>query len=421
MVKFLKLKVKSFFPALKNKNYRLYFLGQSISNIGSWIQVVAQGWLVLQLSQSAFWVGFIAALGSLPVMFFSLFGGVIVDRFPKKIIIYITQASAMVLAFTLGISYVLKIISLPEIAIIAFLSGIVNAIDVPARQSYVYDMVGPQDLHSAISLNSAIFNSARIIGPACAGIIIALLGLSGAFMINGLSFLAVIAALYFIHTQETVHNKKLHPLEAIKQGFIYSYQHSVIKTLFMITIITSIFGWSYSAIMPVVAQNVYHQNAAGLGYLFTAIGFGAITTVIVTAVFSKKISKLKFIFIGNVIISIALILFSFTQTVYGAYPVLFLLGFGMLMQMTTINTVIQTLVNPKYRGRIMGIYALCNMGLFPLGSLQIGYLTEHFGALLAIRFAGLMMVGAGILLFIYRKKLSQAYVKHSATAYDIIT
>src|SRR3989338_469332 len=183
-------RIKTAFPALKYKNYRLYFVGQLVSFIGSWLQNVAQGWLVWQLSQSAFWVGTIAALNHIPILLFALFGGVIVDRVNRKKLIMLTQIAFMLLAFILGILTITKTVTIWHIALISFLTGIVVALDNPARQSFVVDIVGKEDLHSAVALNSSVFNGARIIGPAAAGVLIAIVGTGGAFIINGVSFLA---------------------------------------------------------------------------------------------------------------------------------------------------------------------------------------------------------------------------------------
>ena len=188
-------RLKSAIPAFQNRNYKLYFFGQLISLTGTWLQVVAQGWLVLKLTNSAYYLGLIAALSTLPSLFLTMFGGVIVDQFPKRRILILTQTSSMILAFVLGFLTVFKIITVWEIGIIAFLLGVVNAIDAPARQSFVPEIVNKEQLASAIALNSSMFNAARVIGPSLAGILIALIGTGGAFIVNGVSYIAVIIAL----------------------------------------------------------------------------------------------------------------------------------------------------------------------------------------------------------------------------------
>src|SRR6185437_7149335 len=240
------------FPALQNKNYRLYFGGQLISLIGTWLQIVAQGWLVLQLTNSAFLIGLITALSTLPTLFLTLFGGVIVDQFPKKIILLFTQSAAMVLAFILGVLTVLNVITVWEIGLIAFLLGSVNAIDSPARQAFVSEMVDKEQLPSAIALNSGIFNAARVIGPSVAGLLIALIGTGGAFIVNGISYIAVIIALVIMRTSSNPVRKKINAIKAIREGLKYSFSHPIIRTLILFTGVSSIFGWSYTTVMPVI-------------------------------------------------------------------------------------------------------------------------------------------------------------------------
>ncbi len=209
-------KITSFFPALRNKNYQLYFMGQLVSLIGTWLQIVAQGWLVLELTNSVFLIGLVAAVSTLPTLLFSLFGGVIVDRFNKQKIITFTQTASMLLALVLGLLTVFKIINVWQIMILAFLLGVVNAVDMPARQAFVVEMVGKSDLASAIALNSGIFNGARVIGPSIAGILIGLVGTGGAFILNAASYLAVILALFYIKAKAIVHKNHPHPMLAIK-------------------------------------------------------------------------------------------------------------------------------------------------------------------------------------------------------------
>ena len=231
------------FPALQNKNYRIYIFGQFISVIGTWLQIVAQGWLVLQLSNSAFLIGLVAALATAPSLLFSLFGGVIVDRFPKKKVLFFTQSSSMVLALTLGILTLLNLATIPLICIMAFLMGTVNAVDAPARQAFVSELVNKEQLPSAIALNSGIFNAGRVVGPGLAGLLIALVGTGGAFISNGISYIAVIIALFFLNLPTSAPSLNTNPLQAIKNGVQYSFSHPAIRPLLLFTGMTSIFGW----------------------------------------------------------------------------------------------------------------------------------------------------------------------------------
>ncbi len=395
-------KIFSVFPALQRKNYRLYFSGQAISLIGTWMQIVAQGWLVLQLTNSAFFVGLVAAAASLPALLFSLFGGVIVDRFNKKKILFFTQISSMILAFILGILTVLNLINIYEIMALSFLLGTVNAVDLPARQSLVIELVGKKYLTSAIALNSGIYNAARIVGPAIAGFLIVISGTGGAFIINAISYIAVIIALIFIKPSYNRQEIHPHPLKAIKEGILYAARHNIIRTLLLLTAVTSIFGWSYTTIMPVVAKDVFGQGAQGLGYLYAFSGAGALTASFLVSAFSHKINPMAAIFGGNLLFIISILAFTFTKTLLSSFPFLFLTGLGLVLQFSSINSTIQHLVENKLRGRVMSLYVLMFMGLFPIGNLQIGYLSQHFGTLFSIRFGALIVFISSLIIFITR-------------------
>lgn len=400
------------FPALQNKNYRIYIFGQFVSVIGTWLQIVAQGWLVLQLSNSAFLIGLVAALATFPSLLFSLFGGVIVDRIAKKKILFITQGSSMVLALTLGIITITGLVTIPIICVIAFLMGTVNAVDAPARQAFVSQLVTKDQLASAIALNSAIFNSGRVIGPSLAGILIVLTGSGGAFVINGFSYLAVIIALLFMKINEVITINNLKPLQAIKEGIKYSFAHPIIRTLLLLTGLISIFGWSYSTIMPVIAREVFHAGASGLGYLYTATGLGSLFATYLVGAYSKRISSIVFIIGGNSVFCLSLIIFVNTSSLPFALFLLFFTGLGLLCQSATMNTIIQGIVKNEFRGRVMSLYILMFLGLAPIGNFEIGWLTEWIGISAAITINCCIVLAGGIALFYYRKTIIEAYANY---------
>jgi MFS family permease len=398
-------KLFSFFPAFEIPNYRLYFGGQLVSVIGTWLQVVAQGWLVLQMTHSALMVGLVAALANVPSFFFSLFGGVIVDRFPKKHIVLFTQTSSMLLAFMLGILTILNMITVFEIGLLAFLLGVVNAIDWPARQSFVPEFVGKERIASAIAINSGIYNSARVVGPAVAGILIVLIGTGGAFILNGLSYIAVIIALIAMKVELYVPKEKLHPVLAIKEGLVYTFNHSTIRALLIFVGISSIFAWSYTTVLPVITQYTFHLGATGLGYLYVAVGLGAVLATIVVSAFSHKISQVIRIFGGNTLFAVSIFLFTLTHNFPMALLFLFLAGFGLLFQFATMNATIQMLAPKELRGRVISVYALMFIGLAPIGSFEVGFLSDKFGTAPAIQLGALIVFIFGTVLFINRKKL----------------
>ncbi len=399
-------KIMAAFPALKSRNYQLYFAGQLISLTGTWLQIVAEGWLVFTLTNSAFFVGLDAAMATLPTLLFSLFGGVIVDRYPKKKILFFTQSSAMVLALILGMLTVLKIVNVWEVITLSFLLGMVNAVDSPARQAYVVELVEDKStLSSAIALNSGMFNAARVIGPTIAGILIAITGTGMAFILNGISYIAVIIALVFINTAETIMQHDLNPLQAIKEGVVYTLNHPTIRLLLILSGIVSIFGWSYSTLMPVIATQIFHFGATGLGYLYAAGGFGALLGTFLISAFSHKIRPSIYIVGGNFLFIIGLLLFTFTSHPILAAITLFFTGLGLVSQFSMTNSTIQHSVEDKMRGRVMSLYTLVFIGFGPFGNLEIGYMAEHFGTEFAIRLNVIVVLVFAIYLWFNRKKI----------------
>jgi MFS family permease len=409
-------KLAALFPALTNRNYQLFFAGQLVSLSGTWLQVVAQGWLVFELTDSAFLVGVIAALATIPSLLFTLFGGVIVDRYPKKTVLIYTQATAMILAFILGILTALNVITIREIGGLAFLLGCVNAVDAPARQAFVVEMVGKDMLPSAISLNSGIFSAARVVGPGVAGILITIVGAGGAFVVNAFSYIAVILALMAMNVEPFVPKKHLHPLKAIKEGLTFSFTHPVIRVLLIFVGVFSVFGWSYTTIMPVIAKQIFHVGPMGLTYLYVAFGLGAVVAILVASLLSKKVSSFTFIIGGNTLFAVSLILFTYTLNFRLALGLLFLSGIGLILQFSMMNTTIQNMVPDEARGRVMSIYVLMFLGLSPFGSFEIGWLSEKAGTAIALRVGAIIVFLFGALVLISRKKIEIAYLRYREEA-----
>lgn len=412
-------KVFELFPAFQNKNYRLYFTGQLISLVGTWLQIVAESWLVLTLTNSAFLIGMVAACATLPTLIFSLFGGVIVDRFSKRKIIMAAQVAAMILATIYGILILTNVITIWEIMVLAFLLGCVNAIDWPARQAYTIEIVGKKDLTSAIALNAGIFNGARVIGPSIAGLLIVFIGTGGAFLVNAVSYLAAIVALYLMNVTEVKHGSPIHPLKAIKQGISYSYSHPQIRYLLFFTAVVSIFGWSYSTVMPYIAKNTLFVGAAGLGYLYAAVGVGALISTVLVSAYGKRVSDYVFIVGGIILFGLSIIGFSYSRTVLMAFPFLIISGVGLLACFSTVNAALQHAVADKLRGRVMSIYILVFVGLFPLGNFEVGLLSEHFGAANAIRIGAVIVIISGVLYFIARHKINKQQKKYESAHEDV--
>lgn len=413
-----KIKLYHFFPALASSNYRYYFIGQLVSLAGTWLQLVAEGWLVLQMTHSALWVGIIAAIGNVPVLLLSLFAGVIVDRVDRKKLLFMTQVSSMILALILGFLTIMKMINLFELSLLAFLLGVINTIDMPARQAFMTEISEKEQLPSVIALNSSMFNGARVLGPSIAGALIALWGPGGAFTVNGISYLAAILALIAIKPQRKLKMINTSPLRAIKDGIVYVKNHPIIKALMIYAAVLSVFGWAYTTILPVIVKTVYLKDAAVLGFLYAASGLGAVLGAITLSVFSRKISASRFIFGGSLIFIISLFLFTFANSLNLAYFFMFFTGYGLVMIFSTITTTIQQLTNDSYRGRVMSIYTLAFLGLAPLGSLQIGIIANYFSPQKAIQSGVVIVMLSGLILFKKRHAIRKKYRAMSTSTYQ---
>lgn len=378
-----------------------------MSLVGTWLQIVAEGWLVLTLTNSVFLIGLVAACATFPTLFLSLFGGVVVDRFSKKKILLITQIASMILAFIYGILTVFHLINIWEIMVLAFLLGSVSALDFPARQSFTVQLVERKHLTSAIALNSGMFNGARIIGPGLAGILIALFGPGGAFLINAASYISGIVSTNLIDIHEEKKDSHAHPIQAVKEGLSYTFSHPTIRALILFTAIISIFGWSYGTILPYIAKNTLHINAAGLGYLYAISGLGALLSTFLISAFGKKISSTRLIVGGTVLFALSIFGFTLASNFWMATPFLFLSGVGLLSCFATINTTLQHAVEDKFRGRVLSIYILAFVGLFPVGNFQIGWMSAHIGPANAIRLGATIILGACVLYYLSRNKRAQ--------------
>ncbi|NTV92688.1 MAG: MFS transporter [Chlorobiaceae bacterium] len=407
----LKERVLSAFPAFRSRNFRLYFIGQIVSMVGTWLQMVAQGWLVLEMTGSAFWVGVAAAASSLPTLFLSLIGGVIVDRYNRKTILLWTQSASMVLALVLGIITLTGTVTLAVILVLAFLLGCVAAVATPAIQAFLSEMVDRDQLHSAVALNAAIFNASRVIGPAIAGLMIAWIGTGGAFIANGLSYFAVIGALLAITITTPRKKPAVHqpPLQSIRDGIVYTWEHPVIRTIVLFVSVVSIFGWSFMSMLPVVAKQTYGLGSDGMGYLFSAFGLGSLSGTVVVSMSSGKIRSSAMVIGGILVFSLALTAFTFASDERVAMAFLFIAGIGMLSAFATMTATVQRLVEDSYRGRVMSIYLMVLMGFMPLGNLQVGFLSEQFGTAIAIRIGSIVVLLATVFLFSYRKEIQSAW------------
>jgi len=379
--------LSSTFTSLRHPNFRLFFVGQFISFIGVWMQSVAQSWLVYELTHSRLLLGLVSALASLPILAFSLYGGTLADRIDKRKLLLSTQSSAMVMAWLLGILVAFDWIRIWHIFLLATLLGLDTAIDTPTRQSFIFEMVGKEDLTNAIALNSTIFNASRVIGPALAGLLISAVGLSSCFFLNGLTYVAILAALFSMRFE--VRDRRPKSKSSVREGLSevvrYASLHPPIRSLLLLLGIISIFALQYVVMMPVFAKDILGGGPKTLGALMTAIGVGALSGALNLASYGNRRGRTIILLLGAIFFLISLFLFTFSTSLYLSLFLLVLVGFFMITFLATANTLLQITVSNELRGRIMGFFVMALLGMVPLGSLQLGFLAQHLGAPWAIR------------------------------------
>jgi MFS family permease len=392
------------FRALYHRNYCLFFGGQGISLIGTWMQQIAMSWLVYRMTNSAFLLGLIGFSSQICSFFFSPFAGVLSDRWNRHHILVATQSLALVQAFILASLTLMGTIAVHHIIILSLFLGFVNAFDMPTRQAFVVDMVEKrEDLGNAIALNSFLFNGARLVGPSIAGILISILGEGLCFFLNGLSFLAVIIALLSMKMPSNKKEpEKTQIFQGVKEGFIYAFGFLPIRSIILFLGWMSLVGTANTTLMPVFAKDILRGDSQTYGFLMAAIGVGAIIGAIFLASRRSVLGLGRIIAIASGIFGIGLISFSLSQTLWLSMFLLLLTGFGMMVHMASSNTILQTMVEDDKRGRVMSLYAMAFMGMAPFGSLVGGSLAGMIGAPTT-----LIIGGATCLLvsFLFMKKL----------------
>ena len=375
----------SLFAAMRHRNFQLYFGGQLVSNIGTWMQIIAQSWVVYQIGRSELTLGLVAFASAIPVLVVSPWGGVIVDRVSRRNLLIFTQSGAMLLAFILAALMFKNIVQEWHVVVLAALLGVVNAFDAPARQAFVPEMVGKEDLPNAIALNSMMFNSARVIGPAVAGLVLAAVGAAWCFTLNGISFFAVLVGLLLMKlpAREKIQHANS-PWQQLKSGLKYTAGHREISSLILLSLVFSIFGISYATILPAFVEKTLHQGALTYGWINTATGFGALTSAFLMAHRTSHGLRGRLLVLANIAFPLILIAFSFTSIFTLSIVFAYGLGMGFMIQFTTINTLLQTRVEDAFRGRVMGLYTITFFGFAPFGNLLIGFLGEKLGLAIAM-------------------------------------
>lgn len=373
------------FSSFAQRNYRLFWSGNLISLIGSWMQTTALGWLVYRITRSPLLLGLSGFFSSIPVLLVSPIGGAIVDRMDKRKLLILTQSSAMILAFVLAGLTGFKLVTVTHIFIIAFLGGLVAAFDAPARQSFTVDLVGKENLMNGIALNSLGFNTARIIGPAIAGLSLAYIGEAGCFFMNGLSFLAVIVALLMISgTNSVVNTPDPSFLEELKDGFNYLRRQPIIYTIITLVGVSHLFSLSYATLLPIFAKEILHRDAPALGALMSSVGVGAIIGALLTASLGNYPRKGLLLLSAAIVSSVFLIVFGASKWFWLSIISLAIVGFCNVVYLATSNTIIQTIVPDELRGRVISIYTLICLGFLPFGNLILGATAKLLGAPLAV-------------------------------------
>ena len=369
------------FRALKHRNFQLFMVGQLISLIGTWMQTTAQQWLVYRLTGSVALLGVFGFANQVPMLLLAWMGGYVGDRYNRHRGVIVTQACSMVLAFLLAALTLTRVIHVWHLIVIAFLVGIVNAFDVPIRQAFFVHMVGKEDLPNAIALNSSIFNGARVIGPAVAGFTIVLVGEGWCFFLNGVSFIAVLAALLLMRIERSERQRSEEsPVRSFIQGFRFAMSDVPIRSALVLLSVLSLFGLQYGVFLPIYAKDILHGGAKALGLLMSAAGVGAVLGALQFAARTQYKGLARWIATTCTACGIALMVMAAARTFWLCATVLFVVGFAATSQMAATNTIIQQRVPDEMRSRLMAVYATMFMGVQPIGALIAGGVAKHLGA-----------------------------------------
>lgn len=398
-------KIKLTFRALRHRNYKLFFSGQCISLTGTWIQQVAISWLVYSLTKSPLLMGVIMFASSIPSLFFSPLAGVLVDRVNKYRAIILLQFLFMLEAFVIAILTLSGVIQVWHIVILSILMGITNAFDMPLRQAFVVQLIeASEDLGNAISLNSSSFNLARLIGPAIAGVLIASFGEGICFLINALSYIAVIAALFAMRLKALPINKKIHVsvFEEFSEGIKYAYASLPMRNILIFLSMVSLIGMAFPVLLPIFAKEILSGGPQTFGFLMSASGVGALIGALYLAGRKTASGLEKWIYISSLVFGFGLVALAFVVKVWIALALLFFIGVGMVIMIAACNTMLQNLVDDDKRGRIMSLYTMAFMGTAPIGTLCGGAIADKIGVPHTFLLAGLTMLIAS---FIFSTKL----------------
>jgi MFS family permease len=396
--------LKTVFRALAHRNYRLFFGGQSISLIGTWMQLIAMNWLVYRLTHSALLLGVVGFTSRIPTFVIAPFGGVLADRWNRHRMLVVTQILSMIQALMFAVLVLTGLIEVWHVVILSLFLGFINALDIPIRQSFVVEMIEKrEDLGNAIALNSSMVNGARLLGPSIAGMLIATLGEGLCFLINGLSFIAVIWALLAMKiTPQKKERQRSQFIHGLKEGFSYAFGFIPIRSLLLLLALVSLMGMPYAVLMPIFAEKILKGGPQALGFLLAAAGVGALAGTLYLASRKTVLGLGRIVVIATGIFGVGLIAFSLSRLLWLSLIFMVLTGFGMIVQMASTNTLLQTLVEEDKRGRVMSLYTMAFMGMVPFGSLLSGSLADRIGAPGTIMIGGIACILGS---FLFARKL----------------
>jgi MFS family permease len=386
------------FPALRSRNYRLFFIGQSISLIGTWMTRLATSWLVYRLTDSPLMLGLVGFMGQISALLLSPLAGVWVDRWDRHRALTITQALAMLQSLLLAILALTGTINIGWILLLTFFQGLINTFETPARQSFVIEMVEDRaDLSNAIALNSSVVNAGRLVGPAIAGVVIAWVGEGYCFLIDALSYIAVIYCLIAMKLRPVEPRRsEKHVWHDLLEGWRYIVASPAIRWILLMLGLVSLIGMPFSTLMPIMARDVLRGGAHTLGFLSAAVGLGALVCAVALAVRKSVVGLGKWLAIAGATLGAALVLFGLSRSFWLSMILMFFAGFGMMQQIVTSNTILQTIVADDKRGRVMSFYSLAVFGFLPIGSLIGGVLADKFGAPNTLMLGGALCLLAAV-------------------------
>jgi MFS family permease len=384
------------FRALRHRNFRLFISGQIVSLVGTWMQNTAQSWLVYRMTHSELLLGTTWFCSQIAVFLLGPLGGIVSDRYSRRTVVILTQTASMVQAFLLAALTLTGRIQVEHVLALGALLGVINAFDMPARQALVIQMTSQEDLINAISLNSAVFNTARVLGPSVAGLVLSAVGEGTCFLINGLSFLAVIIGLAAMRLPRFEPHPPAPVLQHLKDGFRYAASHHAVRRILALMAAATFAGMPAFVLMPFFADDIFHRGSAGLGYLMGAMGIGAVTGTLELARRTRMKGLGRVMVVSGLTTGVAYLCFAYSPSFYLSLAIMPVIGYSVMRQMASANTTIQTSIPDQYRGRIMALYAMTVVGLGPFGSLAAGAIAGKFGARNALACGGVLALVASL-------------------------